>query len=121
MKTTKTHKPIKSKSKVDVNADDGKWIQSTHMHKGKLRRYLAKHYNLKPDETITKKLLNQAQKDTKNPTVLHEINLARTLKKLGKKKSKEASSWADGGGIQAVSARLTLAGVKHVLVLVNGK
>jgi spore germination cell wall hydrolase CwlJ-like protein len=117
---TKTHKLVKSKSQTDVNAEDGKWIQSTHMHKGKLRRYLAKHYGLKPDEKISKALLNKAKSETKDPTVLHEINLAKTLKKMHKPtKSKEASSWADGGGIQAISSRLSLAGVKHVVVMAS--
>jgi spore germination cell wall hydrolase CwlJ-like protein len=121
MKTkTKTHKLVKSKSKPDIDAADGKWIESATKHKGRLRKYLTKHYGLKPDQKITNKLLNQAKSETKDPTVLHEINLAKTLKKMHKPtKSKEASSWADGGGIQAISSRLSLAGVKHVVVMAS--
>jgi hypothetical protein len=118
---TKTHKLVKSKSKPDIDAADGKWIESATKHKGRLHKYLTKHYGLKPDQKITNKLLNQAKSETKDPTVLHEINLAKTLKKMHKpadtSKPKEAVSWVDGGGIQAISKKLTLAGVKHVLVL----
>lgn len=121
MSKTKTHKLMKSKSKPDIDAADGKWIESATKHKGRLRKYLTKHYGLKPEQKITNKLLNQARSETKDPTVLHEINLAKTLKKMHKpadtSKPKEVSSWADGGGIQAISKRLNLAGVKHVLVL----
>jgi hypothetical protein len=85
MKTkTKTHKLVKSKSKPDIDAADGKWIESATKHKGRLRKYLTKHYGLKPDQKITNKLLNQARSETKDPTVLHEINLAKTLKKMNK-------------------------------------
>ena len=117
----KTHKLMKSKSKPDIDAADGKWIESATKHKGRLRKYLTKHYGLKPEQKITNKLLNQAKSETKDPTVLHEINLAKTLKKMkhGKKSPDAPPVKKAKASLEAISKKLNLAGVKHVLVLAS--
>lgn len=95
----------------------GKWIQKIHVRKGALRKYLQRKYGLKADQPITKALLDKAESETDDPTILKRINLARTFKGIAKKH--KAATATEGSSIESLSATLADSGVDHVLVLVK--
>lgn len=117
---------MKTTTVTTAKTKDGKWIQKIHVRKGALRKYLQRKYGLEPDQPITKTLLDQAESETDDPTILKRINLARTFKGIAKKHEKNKvtanTATADAettSGIESLSSALADAGVEHVLVLVK--
>ena len=117
---------MKTTTVTTAKTKNGKWIQKIHVRKGALRKYLQRKYGLEPDQPITKALLDQAESETDDPTILKRINLARTFKGIAEKhKSSDkvtATMSTDAGttsGIESLSSALADAGIEHVLVLVK--
>lgn len=102
-----------------------KWIQKMDVKEGALRKYLARKYGLESNQKITDELLDRAEQETDNPTILKRINLARQFKKMAQKKHKKAAASISSvtetvcvpyGVLASVSNKLALAGVKHKYV-----
>ena len=66
-----------------------KFIQKAHIKKGRVRSYLEHKYGKKAftdKGTIKDSYIRKAEKETKDESLKHALNLALTLKKLHKHK-----------------------------------
>lgn len=70
-----------------------KWIKRAVKRPGALRRKMTRWYGLKPDQKISASMYSKAYKRAKrtgDPRTMRQVNLAKTLSRLRRKKKKRA-------------------------------